>query len=62
MKRSSFLKSLIALVVVPKILSDIDFVKATSVPVNTTRNLFMELSQVTPFFYEKVLEKYGSYN
>ena len=63
MTRGNFFKSLLTLVVAPKIVTEIDFSKLSSANtanlVSLNGNLVRDLQLLTPMYYKKLVEKYG---
>lgn len=60
MKRSSFFKSLVALVAAPSILADIDFARPPVAAPKTNGIILSDLKFVTPTCYKNYLEMYGN--
>ncbi|HRP30477.1 MAG TPA: hypothetical protein PKV73_01230 [Agriterribacter sp.] len=66
MKRSSFFKSLAALIIAPKAIIEISGSLATNniavLSGSTTRGLISDLNMLLPLYYSKLVEKYGDSN
>lgn len=62
MTRSGFLKSLIGLVVAPKILSEIEFKSSSDAIVKSSASFITDLNELTPLWVEQMIKKYGTHN
>ena len=63
MNRSSFIKSFICLIAAPKILAEIEFKSNQYTVINSANSsIITDLQLITPEYYNKYIEKYGSEN
>lgn len=63
MKRSTFFKSLIAVIAAPKILSEIKWAKPKITKlVGPSPTLYKDLQYIEPAYYKEYVEMYGSEN
>jgi hypothetical protein len=67
MKRSTFFKSLLTLIVAPKAIAEINWDKLAAENVaailpNANATLFNDLQLLTPHYYKQFIEKYGNEN
>lgn len=66
MNRGVFLKSLLTLIIAPKVIGEINFdklaAKNIATGVGATRTLVSDLQLLTPRYYEKFVKIYGNEN